>query len=231
VESPTKTSPDHQPGARKDGLLRKLFYLTPATGEPIGSYLNKVLQVRNEMVELKTDMDDSIIKMMITTKLPERFHIRTHYMHDQKPEITLEDFKASLIQFEAETAIGTFIHPTAIEAHKVMVTASPTTPEKPTTSSSARHKGERPKCLGCGKIGHWMLECRQINKSNNNNSNSSPGKCCWNNHGGDKRNFDRFSEVCDYCTKDGHSQQDCNIRKKAEQLVEQKNKKSKTEQH
>jgi hypothetical protein len=87
------------------------------TGQPIGNYLNKVLQVRNKMVELKTNMDDSIIKMMITTKLPEPFHIRTHYMHDQKPEIRLEDFNASLIHSEAEIAIGTCIHPAAVEGH------------------------------------------------------------------------------------------------------------------
>lgn len=77
-------------------LLHKLFHLTQITGEPTGNYLNKVLQVRNEMAELKPK-DDNVFKMMITESIPEIFHSRTHYMDDQNLEKTLEESSLGIL--------------------------------------------------------------------------------------------------------------------------------------
>jgi Tfp pilus assembly major pilin PilA len=150
------------------------------------------------MVELNSQIDDSIMKMMITMKLPELFHIRTHYMHDQKLEISLEDFNASIMQFKAETAIGNLAYPAAVEAHKISISPVKTETEKPATSrSSSVHKDkERPKCVACGKTGHWMVDCHLTRNSRDNNSST---KRRWNNHR--NRDNNRVSEICDYCTK------------------------------
>jgi hypothetical protein len=180
------------------------------------------------MVELNSQIDDSIMKMMITMKLPELFHIRTHYMHDQKLEISLEDFNASIMQFKAEIAIGNLACPAAVEAHKISISLVKTETEKPATpSSSSGHKDkERPKCVACGKTGHWMVDCH-LTKST---AITTPPV---NDAGITTATVTITGSLKSATTAptEGHPQDDSFIRKKAEQLAEQRHKKPKTTQH
>jgi hypothetical protein len=137
-------------------LLHNLFYLAPVAGEPIGNYLNEVPQIRNDMAEMELEaFIDNVIKIVITRSLPEQYSSQTHYMNDQKPRATLEQFNASLLQFESQNAMRQLAHPAAVQAHKV------TTSPQPSTSTSTITLS-RPHCIGCGKPGHWMVDCRRL---------------------------------------------------------------------
>jgi len=182
-------------------LFRKFHALRPVAGEPIATYFSHLKEIKNQLAGTAEAISDAAFKNHIFTSLPTMFDVIVIILQ-ARADATLQEVQDALKEHEQNQAM--LAKPDAVSEALYSQQGGRNDNHRGRGGRGGRsNKGkERPQkwCDSCKTRSHNTTDCWNTEKNNNN-----------------KRPQERVI-TCYYCTEEGHTKDNCPIRKKANAL-------------
>ena len=174
-----------------------------------GTYFTRLLEVKNQLIGTAKAISDAEFKTHIYTSLPSMFDVIVIILQSQA-DTTIQQVQDALKEHEQNQAM--VVKPDAVS--EALYT------QQGRRSGNQRGRGGQGRQVGRGNKGKerapkWCDSCKTGTHTTAN---------CWHKDSkNNKRAQDQGTNACYYCAEEGHLQNDCPIKRKANALRNSRN--------